>query len=181
MAKVTDLTQGNILKQLIKLALPIIGASFLQMTYSLTDMIWLGKLGNIAVAAVGIVGIFVWLGVSLLLLTRVGAEVGVSQSIGKKKPALVVKFALNALLLSLFVSITYGLVTFVFASPLIEFFKLEQSVMETAVSYLRIVSIGFLFAFTIPTFSGIYNGLGNSTRPFKSQNTSPLPALPIWQ
>lgn len=40
------------------MALPIMGTSFIQMAYNMTDMIWIGFLGSDAVAAVGIAGFF---------------------------------------------------------------------------------------------------------------------------
>ncbi|HPN47815.1 MAG TPA: MATE family efflux transporter, partial [Bacteroidales bacterium] len=61
MAAIKDLTRGPIGKQLFYLSLPIISTSFIQMAYSLTDMAWVGRLGPESVAAVGAVGILVWL------------------------------------------------------------------------------------------------------------------------
>ena len=55
MKRKVDLVSGNIIKTLIALSLPILGTSFIQMAYSLVDMIWIGKAGSAAVAAVGIV------------------------------------------------------------------------------------------------------------------------------
>ena len=46
-----DLTKGPILSGLVKMALPIMGTSFIQMAYNLTDMLWIGFLGSSAVAA----------------------------------------------------------------------------------------------------------------------------------
>lgn len=40
-----NLTQGPIKRQLFNLALPIMGTSFIQMAYSITDMAWVGRLG----------------------------------------------------------------------------------------------------------------------------------------
>ena len=57
------------------------GTSFIQMAYNMIDMIWLGRVGSDAVAAVGAATFFTWLGVSLMLITRTGAEIGVSQSL----------------------------------------------------------------------------------------------------
>ena len=48
-----NLTEGPIKKQLFNLALPIMGTSFIQMAYSITDMAWVGRLGSEAVAAIG--------------------------------------------------------------------------------------------------------------------------------
>ena len=55
-----NLTEGPIKKQLFNLALPIMGTSFIQMAYSITDMAWVGRLGSEAVAAIGAVGILTW-------------------------------------------------------------------------------------------------------------------------
>ena len=41
-----NLTEGPIKKQLFNLALPIMGTSFIQMAYSITDMAWVGRLGR---------------------------------------------------------------------------------------------------------------------------------------
>ena len=68
MAKNIKLTEGSIPKALVELALPIIGTSFVQMAYSMTDMIWLGRVGSRAVAAVGTAGFFTWLAAALILL-----------------------------------------------------------------------------------------------------------------
>jgi len=48
------LTEGPILKSLIRLSIPIIFANILQTAYQITDTFWVGRLGTIAVAAVSI-------------------------------------------------------------------------------------------------------------------------------
>ena len=81
--KTNNLTQGSILSALFKLAIPIMGTSFVQMAYNMTDMIWVGRVGSRAVAAVGTAGFFTWLAMAFILIPKIGAEVGVAQSIGK--------------------------------------------------------------------------------------------------
>ena len=61
MAKRVDLLQGNIMTTLVQLALPIMGTALIQMAYNLVDMVWIGKLGSGAVAAVGTAGLLMWL------------------------------------------------------------------------------------------------------------------------
>lgn len=56
MEKRINLVEGNIFTSLIKLAIPIMGTSFIQMAYNMTDMIWIGRVGSKAVAAVGTAG-----------------------------------------------------------------------------------------------------------------------------
>ncbi|WP_075603971.1 MATE family efflux transporter [Saccharicrinis aurantiacus] len=167
MNKAIDLTKGPIFKQLFSLAIPIIGTSLMQMAYNLTDMIWLGQLGSDAVASVGSAGFYVWLGMSILLITRIGAEIGVSQSLGKQDKEKAGKFARHSLFWALVLSTAIMLIALIFTPELISVFRLSEGVVENgSISYLRIVSLGFIFTFINPTFQGIYNGVGNSRLPF---------------
>jgi Na+-driven multidrug efflux pump len=84
MAKTNNLTEGSIARALFRLALPIMGTSFVQMAYNLTDMIWVGRIGSRAVASVGTAGFYTWLGMAFVLIPKIGAEVGVAQSVGRK-------------------------------------------------------------------------------------------------
>ncbi|MCW3805929.1 MATE family efflux transporter [Plebeiibacterium marinum] len=167
MQKTNDLTTGPIFKQLVKLAIPIIGTSLMQMAYNLTDMIWLGRLGSEAVASVGSAGFYIWLGMSVLLITRIGAEIGVSQSLGKKDPEEAARYARHSLFWALILSIFISVIVLAFAPQLMGVFNLSKGTVEDgAIGYLRIVSVGFIFMFMNPTFQGIYNGVGNSKLPF---------------
>ncbi len=58
----TQLSLSKVGKDLLILALPIIGAHLLHTAYNLTDMIWVGELGSSAVAAVGSAGFFINIG-----------------------------------------------------------------------------------------------------------------------
>ncbi|MBM6839243.1 MATE family efflux transporter, partial [Clostridium saudiense] len=107
MKKKVDLVSGNIFKALFALSLPILGTSFIQMAYSMVDMIWIGRVGSAAVAAIGTAGFFAWFGSSLVLVTRTGAEVGVSQAIGKKDNNLREKYVYNSLTMAIVIAIIY--------------------------------------------------------------------------
>ena len=82
MTKIKDLSSGSIPSVISKLAAPLIGASFIQMTYTMVDLLWLSKIGSGAVAAVGAAFFFNWLNISFSFTTKYGAEIAVSQSIG---------------------------------------------------------------------------------------------------
>ena len=77
------LTEGKIRSALVKLALPIMGTSFINMAYNLTDIMWLGRLSTDAVAAAGAAGYFLWFGSSLVMIAQVGVGVMVAQLFGK--------------------------------------------------------------------------------------------------
>lgn len=167
MNKIKDLTSGNIFTQIVKLAIPIIATSFVQMSYNMTDMAWLGHVGKETVSAVGMALYLVWFGSSLMFIPKIGAEVGISQSIGRKNIADAQFFAKNAFSLSLLISSVFAILVWVFAHPIISTFNIDSEfVNQTAVDYLRFVAFGMPFTFTNISMSGIYNGTGNTRIPF---------------
>ena len=161
-----NLTEGAIGRQLFHLAMPIMGTSFIQMAYSLTDMAWVGRLGSEAVAAIGAVGILTWMTNSLSYLNKVGAEVGVGQSIGARNMADARAYASHNLTLSLLIALCWGVLLFGLAHPIIGLYKLEEPIALQAVQYLRIVATAFPFVFLSAAFTGIHNAAGWSKIPF---------------
>lgn len=78
--KKLNLLEGRIVPLLIKLTLPIIGTSFLEMAYALIDMLWIGKLGASSIAAVGVAGMFSWLSQGLAMIATQGGQVKTGHS-----------------------------------------------------------------------------------------------------
>lgn len=166
MQGVKNLTDGPIHKQLIKLAIPIMSTSFVQMAYSLTDMAWVGRLGSVAVAVIGAVSMLTWMTCSISLLNKVGAEVSVAQSIGMKSLKDARAFASHNVTISFLLALVWAIPLFIFAEPILNLFGLEADIVSQATKYLRIVALGFPFVFLSATFTGIYNAAGRSNIPF---------------
>lgn len=166
MQSVKNLTEGSIRKQLFNLAIPIMGTSFVQMAYSLTDMAWVGRIGSEAVAAIGAVGILTWMLQSFSLLNKVGAEVTVGQSIGSGNQQEAKAYAAHNLTLALIFSLMWGVIFFSLATPIVSLYKLSPEISAKAVEYLRIVSTAFPFVFLASAFTGVHNAAGLSKIPF---------------
>lgn len=167
MTRVNDITQGNIFKALFRLALPIMGTSFVQVAYNMTDMIWVGRIGSNAVASVGTAGFFIWLAAAFILVSRIGAEVGVAQSVGKQDMDEAKVYIKHSIQLIVTLAILYASVMIIFRKSLIGFFNIgEPNIEKDAITYLVIVSLGFVFYFINPVFTAIFNGYGESKTPF---------------
>lgn len=167
MTKAINLTEGSIFKALIKLAMPIIGTSFVQMAYNMTDMIWVGRVGAEAVASVGTAGFFTWLAMAIILIPKIGAEVGVSQSIGRNDIDKAKKYIEHSIQMIIFLAILYASFLIITRKSLIGFYRLgEAEIEKDAIRYLVIVSIGMVFYTINPVFTAIFNGYGDSRTPF---------------
>ena len=73
---------ADMLKRIILLAFPVIGSSFMTMAYNFINMIFVGRLGSDAVAAVGSASFFMHLAWGLSALLTVGTGIKVSHAIG---------------------------------------------------------------------------------------------------
>lgn len=166
MQGIKNLTEGPIRRQLFNLAMPIMGTSFVQMAYSLTDMAWVGRLGSESVAAIGAVGILTWMVNTLSLLNKVGAVVGVGQSIGAKNTEEARNYASHNVTMALIISVVIGALLFLLAAPVVSIYKLDSSIAILSEEYLRIIATAFPFIFLTAAFTGIYNAAGDSKTPF---------------
>ncbi|MCL2165421.1 MAG: MATE family efflux transporter [Oscillospiraceae bacterium] len=167
MNKHSDLTAGGIFHKLTFVALPIMGTQLIQMLYNLTDMFWLGRLSSDDVAASGTAGMYLWLGMALLLFGRMGAEIGVSQNKGGGDIEAANAFARNSFTLSLILGIFYSSALVFFDKSLMSVFNIrEPYVAEASADYLCIVGLGVTAVFMSAAITGIFNGAGNSRVPF---------------
>ncbi len=162
-----DLTKGPITKRLIQLALPIMGASFTQMAYNMTDMIWVGKIGSKAVAAVGTAGFYPWLAMAFIMISKMGAEVKVAQSIGQDNLKKTKEYITHSLQINMILAILYSIVMIIWCDPLIKFFDItDPAVISMAKQYLYVCALGMVFYFINPVLSSIFNAAGDSVTPF---------------
>lgn len=168
MEKRIDLLNGSIGKALLKLALPLMATSMIQMAYNMIDMIWIGRLGAGAVAAVGVAGMFNWLSTGLVTLARTGGQVRVGHRLGEGKLQEAAHYTQTALQLCLFLSVVYGAVLVGFAPQLIDFFKLsEPKVISDARIYLQIIGAGMPLVFFAQIMTSFLTVTGDSRTPFR--------------
>lgn len=161
-----DLTQGNIINKLLLVALPIIGTQFIQMSYNLTDMFLLGRVGSDAVAASGTAGMYLWLSNGLLMIGRMGAEIGVSQNLGRRDLRAARKYAQNSMFLALILGLFLMVVYMAFSKSLIGFFNIREiHVAHDARIYLMITAMAIPATFLSGVVAGTFNASGNSRVP----------------
>ena len=167
MQKKIDLTEGNILKTLTRLALPIMGSSFIQMAYNLFDMKFVGSISYGAVTAVGTATFFMMLSQGLIMLCRVGAEVHVAQSLGKGDEKGASMYAETAMKLAIVLGLSYSFLGFLFSQKFIDFFNIsDPEVLTMVVQYMEIMVLSLPIMFINFLLIGIFNAGGYSDVPF---------------
>lgn len=172
MARRVDLLNGSIPGSLTRLALPIMFTSLIQMTYNMTDMIWIGRVGAGAVASVGAAGMFTWLASGLVVLARMGGQVMVGQSLGAGDREAALGYARGSVQLGAAMALLYTLLVQIFSGSLISFFGLSSpQIIADAELYLRLVSLGLFFSFMGQILSNLITVSGNSRTPLYATAT----------
>ncbi len=169
MKKVFNLTEGNILKKLILVALPVLLTSIAQMAYNLTDMFWVGKVDGIgmdesaAIAAVGTAGYLPWLAFGFILIAKIGTSVKIGHSVGENKHHDIDIYATNGLSLQLIFGLTFSILILIFQRQFLSIFQIEeQLIIDYALTYLPIIGGFMIWQFLVNGFTSINEGLGQT-------------------
>lgn len=161
-----NLSEGPILKVLVRLALPIMLSAFLGTAYNITDMAWIGMLGSKSVAGVGVGGMYTWLAGGLAALPKMGGQVYVAQCLGRGEREKAKEYAKAAVYMALILGVAFGLLSVLFTGQLVAFFQLEAGAAVLAAQvYLRIACGFVLFSFMSTVLTGLYTAQGDSKTP----------------
>lgn len=162
-----NLLKGDIFSALLKMALPLMGTAFVQMAYSLVDLMWLGRLSTGAVAAVGTCSFLVWIAQSITLIAKTGISVGLSQSYGKGDSKSAKEVWVSGFILNLIFCLSLTILYISMRNKIIGIYNLDSEVHKMAADYLLIVSAGLIFTFLNPVLSAAFFSKGNSITTFK--------------
>lgn len=167
MNKKTDLTVGSIPQKIMMLSLPILGTSFINMAYNFVDMICIGRIGSGAVAAVGSAGFLMWFAQASSSISRIGAQITISQAVGRKNLEDAKHYAEASIWLNTFIALIFTLIIVFFNASIIGFFRLgDEVIISQARTYLFIVGLAMIFTYVNPVLSAMFNASGDSKTPF---------------
>jgi len=167
-----DLTQGKIMKTLLKLAFPIMLSNFLMMFYNLTDAFWLGKLGAEAKNAVSVAGLTFPL-VFFISSFGFGFVVAGTSLVSQYKGAQKYEKAREVVGQFVFILVLFCLIfitlSFLFIDKILIFLNTPTEIIESARSYISVILSGMVFMFIFLTYQSFSHGLGDTVSPMKIQ------------
>ncbi len=161
-----DLTQGNIFKNLLHLAVPIFLSNLLQDAFNIVDMIFVGRLGSAALAAVGLSGNLLRLIGVFALGISTGTAIMVAQFIGAKKRAEGEDIAMQALILCVVFAIGISCVGYLLAERGLRLMRTDdEEVIRLGVAYMQVTLLGMVTMFLSMTLNSIFRGAGDAVTP----------------
>lgn len=167
MASGRNLTEGSILRSIVYLGIPTIATGFLQSAFNVIDMLFVGRLGPTALAAVSISGVVIALLITVAIAVSIGTLALVSRYWGAKHYRSAARVVGQSFYLSIFLSVLFGFGGWYLARPLLSLLGARNEVLELAVVYFRIISSGAWTIFIFVSFSAGLRGAGDAHTPFR--------------
>ena len=160
-----DWTQGSILKNLVVLSWPITVTQTLMSLGPTIDMIWVGKLGDTAVAAVGVSGVVVQLAMGLVMGFTAGMLALVSRAVGAKDMPAANRAAQQAMVLAVLYAVIMALVGQFLGEKIVRLITSDPETVALGTAYLRIELIGGATMIFRMMMDSIMQGSGDTVNP----------------
>lgn len=161
-----ELTQGPVMKTMLRFAVPMILGDLLQQCYNIADTLIVGKfLGADALAAVGSAFSLMTFLTSILLGLAMGSGTVFSIRFGQKDTLGLKEGILASFTLLGIVTIILNILIFVGIDWIIWVLRIPANLVEQMREYLIVIFAGLIGIFLYNFFASLLRSLGNSVVP----------------
>jgi putative MATE family efflux protein len=168
-----DMTKGNMVKQIVLFAIPIIATTYMQLFFNTADTIMVGWFGgedeaarNAAIGAVSSCSALIHLIISIFNGLSVGTGVSVSHEIGAKKYENIEKIIHTSVTVGLICGLTVSLVGVFFADVFLSAMSTPADILPGAAAYMRAYFIGTPAQLIYSYCAAALRAEGDTTHPF---------------
>ncbi|MES2704411.1 MAG: MATE family efflux transporter [Bacteroidota bacterium] len=163
-----DYTQGSIPKAVFLLAIPMILELSLESVFALVDMFFVSKLGENAIATVGLTESVITILYSIAIGLSTAATAIVSRRIGEKNEEAAAHAGAQSILVALIATVVMSIAGMYFAPEILALMGASAEVVAEGAIFTRIMFSGSLFIILLFLINGIFRGAGNAAMAMKS-------------
>ena len=166
MKETQNFTKGNILTSLVRFALPVLAAFFLQTMYGAVDMLVVGQFATAAdVSAVSTGSWLMQLITSFVVGIAMGTTVLLGRRLGEGKPEEAGKIIGASIVLFTIIGVVITFFMELCAVPVAQIMRTPIEAFDATVLYVRICSAGSVFIVAYNVLGSIFRGIGDSRMP----------------
>ena len=162
-----DLTEGNIIRNIWFLALPTVVTSALWDLFNIVDMIFVGKLGPSAIAAVSMCGMMMGIIFTIAIGITTGTVALISRFFGAKDFKTADNVVVQTIFLAITASVIMGIGGYFLATPVIQLLGAKGNVVGLGSQYFKIISVGSFTIFITFSLTSTLRGAGDALTPMK--------------
>lgn len=169
---IKDPTPSSMVKKTFKIAWPSATEAFLISIIGAVDMMMVGRLGESAIAAVGITNQPKFILLSMLFALNVGTTVVISRRRGEKNHQALKDVMRHSLIIAFIMSLVFAIIGIVFAKELVLIAGASSDYLQTSIDYLRVIMIGNFFLGMSMNINAAQRGVGNTLIAMKTNLTA---------
>ena len=161
-----DMTQGSILRHLVRFSITVTLTGLLQLLYNTVDAIVVGQFaGKEALAAVGSTSSLINLLITMFIGLSVGASITLAKFYGEGNGRGVSDTAHTAIALSAVCGLFIGVVGYFLAEPLLLLMGVPDDIIQLSTTYMRLFFVSMPFSFVNVFGSAVLRAVGDTKRP----------------
>lgn len=160
------LTEGNVLKNLVRFSLPFLLSCFLQTFYGLADLFIAGQYnGASTITAVSIGSQVMHMFTVIIVGLAMGTTVAIGHSVGAKDENKVKKIIGNTYMVFFIFAVALTIILWLSANGVIHLLSTPEEAFVETREYVLICVGGIIFITAYNVVSSIFRGLGDSKTP----------------
>jgi putative MATE family efflux protein len=163
-----DYTQGSLTKAIFLLAIPMILELSLESVFAVVDIFFVSKLGQHAIATVGLTESVISLVYSIAIGLSTAATAVVARRIGEKDPEAGSHAAAQSLIIAFIASLFISILGVVFAGRILSLMGADARVVSEGAIFTKIMFGGSLVIMLLFLINGIFRGAGDAAMAMKS-------------
>jgi Na+-driven multidrug efflux pump len=157
-----DLTEGNLRRAIILLAIPMILEMLMESLFGVVDMFFVARLGVDSLATVALTESCLVLVFGIAMGLSMATTAFVARRIGEKDPAGAAVAAVQAIAVGLLLSIVVSAAGILYAPNLLALMGAAPSVIKIGATYTRILLGGSATIFLLFLINAIFRGAGDA-------------------
>ena len=163
-----DYTQGSIRKAVLLLAVPMMLEMCMESVFAVVDIYFVSHLGKHATSTVGLTESVITIVYSLAIGISMAATAMVARRIGEKDPAAATKAGMQAIFVSLAITLAVSIPGYIFSARILRLMGAEEASIQSGISYTHIIMGGSMVIMLLFLINGIFRGAGNAMMAMKS-------------
>jgi len=165
-----DYTTGSIRTAVFMLAIPMIMEMMLESVFAVVDLYFVGHLpdSSHAIQTVGLTESVLTIIYSLAIGISMAATALVARRVGEKDMEGAAKAGMQAIILSLLITLIISVVGFIYSDDLLRLMGAEETTIKIGTPYVRIMMGGSIVIMLLFMINGIFRGAGDASMAMKS-------------
>ncbi|OIH92299.1 MATE family efflux transporter [Curtobacterium sp. MCBA15_001] len=158
-------TRRAVDRDIVRLALPALGALVVEPLFLMTDTALVGHLGATSLAAVGLASAVLQTATGLLVFLAYSTTPAVARALGGGDRRAAVHAGVDGMWLALGLGVVLALVGWPLAGPLVDLFDADAGVADAATAYLTVSLVGLPGILVVTASTGLLRGLQDTRTP----------------